>query len=81
MHVQFISKTTTTYIENCRRSYLYNLGTLLAAACLPAIFTISITKFHLEYPVKKEVKLSCTLNNSQVHIFDYLKEFFSIAFI
>ena len=45
IYVQLICKRTTSYLENCRRSYPYNEGTLLAAALPPAIFTILITGF------------------------------------
>ena len=37
-----ICKRTTSYLENCSRSYRYNKGTFLTATRPSAIFTISI---------------------------------------
>lgn len=48
----------TSYLENRRRSYPYNRGTLLAAACPPATFTILITELFLwETRLKSEQAL------------------------
>lgn len=47
IYVQLICKTTTSYLDNCRRSYPYYRGSLLVAA-RPPFNRI----FHLKNPVK-----------------------------
>ena len=51
---QLICKRTTSYLENCRRSYPYNEGTLLAAVRPPArhFHHFNNRIFPLENPVK-----------------------------
>lgn len=56
VYVQLICKTTATYVENCRRSYLHNTDNLLAAA--RSLFTISIVGFFHWKPCLKMALLS-----------------------
>ena len=56
IYVQLISKTTTFYLDNCRRSYLYSSGSLYAILCKEMIKSNSEYFFHQLLEIKTLAK-------------------------